>query len=131
MQRRQGFVLFYLCAAIGALTVLAAGLPQLSFRPGRSFLLNTNDTPDAGSGALDVKHGRSGLFALGARRDGAGAAGLFCAHTDFSSKLRWQLLQRIAQVLVVVLLFLPDRQPADRHARRCRPRSQRMPCHRR
>ena len=35
----------------------------------------------------------------------------------FSAKLRWQLLRRIAQVLLVVLLFYLIAQPADRHAR--------------
>ena len=35
----------------------------------------------------------------------------------FSAKLRWQLLRRIAQVLLVVLLFYLITQPADRHAR--------------
>src|SRR4051812_8036547 len=104
MQRRQGFLLFYLCAAIGALTLLAASLPLLSFRPGRSFILD-DDTPDAGNGALAVKMGDLGYLRLTIAAIVLVVLVYFVLTLLFSVKLRRQLLRRIAQVLVVVLLF--------------------------
>ena len=105
MQRRQGFVFFYLCAAIGALTVLAAGLPQLSFRPGRSFILNGYDAPDPSSGAPAVSMGDLGYWRWLLIAIMLLVLGYFVLTLIFSAKLRWQLLRRIAQVLVVLLLF--------------------------
>ena len=104
MQRRQGFLLFYICAAIGALTVLAAGLPQLSFRPGRSFILN-DDAPDAAIGAPAVSMGDLGYWRLLITAIVLVLLGYFVLTLIFSSKLRRQLLQRIMQVLLVLLLF--------------------------
>jgi hypothetical protein len=104
MRRRQGFVLFYLCAAIGALTLLAASLPLLSFRPGRSFILN-DDTPDPGSGALAVRFGELGYLRLALAAIVLVVLVYFVLTLIFSARLRRQLLQRIMQVLVVVLLF--------------------------
>ena len=105
MRRRQGFLFLYLCAAIGALTVLAAGLSQLSFRPGRSFMLNGDDAPDPSSGALTAGMANPGILRLLLAAIVLLVLGYFVLTLIFSSKLRWQLLQRIVQVLVVVLLF--------------------------
>ena len=105
MRRRQGFLLFYLCAAIGALTLLAAALPELSFRPGRSFILNGNDAPDAGSGALAVRMGDLGYWRFLITAIVLVVLGYFVLTLIFSAKLRWQLLRRFAQVLLVLLLF--------------------------
>jgi len=105
MQRRQGFVFFYLCAAIGALTVLAAGLPQLSFRPGRSFILNGDDAPNAGSGAPAAIMGDLGYWRLLIAAIVLVMLGYFVLTLIFSAKLRWQLLRQLARVLLVVLLF--------------------------
>jgi hypothetical protein len=125
MRRRQGFLLFYLCAAVGALMLLAASLPQLSFQPGRSFILNSDDSPDAGSGALAAGSGDPGILRLLLAAIVLMVLVYFVLTLIFSAKLRWQLLQRIVQVLVVVLLFflivsrligtpeaLPPTQPA-------------------
>jgi len=64
MRRRQGLLLFYFCAAIGALILLAAGLPQLSFRPGRSFILNGDQAPDASSSAPAASMGDMGYLRM-------------------------------------------------------------------
>jgi Domain of unknown function (DUF4129) len=105
MQRRQGFLLFYLCAVIGALTVLAAGLPQLNFRPGRSFILNGEQAPDAAGGAAAASTADPGYLRLLLLAIVLLVLGYFVLTLIFSAKLRWQLLQRIAQVLLVLLLF--------------------------
>jgi len=105
MRRRQGFLLFYLGAAIGALMLLAAALPQLSFRPGHSFNLNGDDAPNAGSGALAVSMGDLGYWRLVIAAIVLVVLVYFILTLIFSSKLRWQLLQRLAQVLLVLLLF--------------------------
>ena len=105
MRRRQGFLFFYLCAAIGALTVLAAGLPQLNFQPGRRFLLDAAPGPDASSGAPAVNIREPGFFALLLPTIVLVVLGYFVLALIFSPKLRRQLLQRIAQVLLVLLLF--------------------------
>ncbi len=125
MRRQQGFLLFYLCAAIGALMLLAASLPQLSFQPGRSFILSGDDAPDTGSGALAAGMGDPGILRLLLAAIVLVVLVYFVLTLIFSAKLRWQLLQRIVQVLVVVLLFflivsrligtpdpLPPAQPA-------------------
>ena len=105
MGRRQIIRLCYLCAAVGALLVLAASLPQLSFRPGRSFILNGGDAPDAASSpaaasAVNLEYLRLVLAAIMLMM-----LAYFVLTLIFSSKLRWQLLQQIARVLLVVLLF--------------------------
>ena len=105
MRRRQGFLLLYLCAAIGALTLLAASLPQLRFRPGRLFILNGEDAPDAGTGAPPVSMGDLGYWRLVIAALVLVVLLYFVLTLIFSSKLRWQLLQRIGQVLLVILLF--------------------------
>jgi hypothetical protein len=125
MRRRQGFLLFYLCAAIGALIVLAASLPQLTFRPGRKFILNGDQLTDTSSSAPAASWGDPGFFPLLLPAIVLVVLGYVVLTLIFSAKLRWQLLQRIAQVLLVVLLFylitsrligtpapLPPSQPA-------------------
>jgi hypothetical protein len=104
MRRRQGLLVFYLCTAVGALTVLATSLPQLSFQPGRVFILNGNTTPDASSSApaanmVDLSPWRLVIAALV-----LASLAYFVLSLIFSAKLRWQLLQRFVQVLLVVLL---------------------------
>jgi hypothetical protein len=105
MRRRQGFVVLYLCAAIGALTLLAASLPQLTLRPGRLFNLSGDDAPDAGSGALAARMVDVGYLRLLLAAIVLATLVYFVLTLIFSSKLRWQLLRRIAQVLLVVLVF--------------------------
>jgi hypothetical protein len=105
MQRRQGILLFYLCAAIGALTVLAAALPQLSFRPGRSFTLNGDQSPDPLGGAPGASTADLGYWRFLITAIVLVVLGYFVLALIFSSKLRWQLLRRVTQVLLVVLLF--------------------------
>jgi hypothetical protein len=125
MRRRQVFLFFYLCAAISALTVLAAGLAQLSFRPGRSYILNGDQTPDATSGAPAASMGDLGYWRLLLTAIVLVALGYFVLTLIFSAKLRWQLLRQLARVLLVVLLIylilsrligapevLPPAQPA-------------------
>jgi hypothetical protein len=104
MQRRQAFVLFYLCAAIGALTVLAAGLPQLSFQPGRLFRLDGTQAPD-GAGGASTNIGDPGYLRLLLPAIVLLVLVYFVLTLIFSAKLRWQLLRRTAQVLLVLLLF--------------------------
>jgi hypothetical protein len=105
MRRQQGFLLFYLCAAIGALMLLSASLSQLSFQPGRSFILGGGDAPDAESGALATGMADPGILRLLLAAIVLVILVYFVLTLLFSSKLRWQLLQRIVQVLVVVLVF--------------------------
>src|SRR3954451_16110567 len=105
MRRRQGFLLFYLCAAIGALMLLAASLPQLSLRPGRSFILNGDDAPNPGSGASAASMGDLGYLRLLIAAIVLVMLGYFVLALIFSAKLRWQLLRQLARVLLVVLLF--------------------------
>ncbi len=104
MRRRQGFLFLYLCVAIGALTLLAAGLPQLSFRPGRSFILNDAPAPDAANGAPPINMGNLGYWRLLIAAIVLVVLGYFVLTLIFSAKLRWHLLQRVAQVLLVLLL---------------------------
>jgi hypothetical protein len=124
MRRRQGFLLFYLCAAISALIVLAASLPQLTFRPGRRFILNGDQLTDT-SNAPAASWGDPGFFPLLLPAIVLVVLGYVVLTLIFSAKLRWQLLQRIAQILLVLLLFylitsrlvgtpapLPPSQPA-------------------
>jgi hypothetical protein len=126
MRRRQGFLFFYLCAAISALTLLAAGLPQLSFRPGRSFILNGDQAPGASSSAPAARMGELGYWRVLLTAIVLVLLGYFVLTLIFSAKLRWLLLRRLARVLLVVLLFyliisrligtpepLPPPQPAD------------------
>jgi uncharacterized protein DUF4129 len=125
MRRRQGFLFFYLCAAISALTLLAAGLPQLSFRPGRSFILNGDQVPDTSSSAPAASMGDLGYWRMLLTAIVLVLLGYFVLTLIFSAKLRWQLLRQLARVLLVVLLFylilsrligtpelLPPSQPA-------------------
>jgi hypothetical protein len=105
MRRRQGFLFFYLCVAIGALTLLAAGLSQLSFRPGRSFILSGDQAPDASSSAPAASMGDLGYWRMLLTAIVLVVLGYFVLTLIFSAKLRWQILRRIAQVLLVVLLF--------------------------
>jgi hypothetical protein len=105
MRRRQGFLLFYLSAAVGALIVLAASLPQLSFQPGRFFLLNRNIAPDVSSSAPPAS-----LVDLSPWRLVIAAVVLatliyFVLSLIFSAQLRRQMLLRFAQVVLVVLSF--------------------------
>jgi hypothetical protein len=105
MRRRQGFLVFYLCAAIGALMLLAASLPQLSFRPGRAFILNGDDAPDTGSGALAASVRDLGYLRLAVAAIVLVVLIYFALTLIFSAKLRWQLLRRLGQVLLVIVLF--------------------------
>jgi hypothetical protein len=104
MRRRQGFLVVYLCAAVGALIVLAASLPRLSFRPGRVFDLNGGTGLDTSGGApahlADLSAWRLVIAAIV-----VAALAYFVLALLFSSRLRWQLLQQFARVLLVVLLF--------------------------
>jgi hypothetical protein len=104
MQRRQGFLLLYLCAAVGALMLLAASLPQLSFQPGRSFRLN--DAPGTeGTGNISANFGEPGYLRLLLPAIIMLVLGYFVLTLIFSAKLRRQLLRRIGQVLLILLLF--------------------------
>ncbi len=105
MRRRQGFLFFYLCAAIGALILLAAGLPQLSFRSGRSFILNGDQAPDASSSALAARMGDLGYWRVLLAAILLVTLGYFVLTLIFSASLRWQMLRRLARMLLVVLLF--------------------------
>jgi hypothetical protein len=104
MQRRQAFLLFYLCAAVGALAVLAAGLPQLSFQPGRLFRLDGTQAPDTAGGA-STNIGEPGYLRMLLPAIVLLVLTYFVLTLIFSAKLRWQLLRRTAQVLLVLLLF--------------------------
>jgi hypothetical protein len=105
MRRRQGLLLLYLSAAIGALMLLAASLPQLTLRPGRLFDLGGDDTSDVGSGGLAARMVDVGYLRLLLAAIVLATLIYFVLTLIFSSKLRWQLLRRIAQVLVAVLVF--------------------------
>jgi len=105
MRRRQGFLFFYLCAAIGALILLAAGLPQLSFRSGRSFILNGDQAPDASSSAVAARMGDLGYWRVLLAAILLVTLGYFVLTLIFSASLRWQMLRRLARMLLVVLLF--------------------------
>jgi hypothetical protein len=104
MQRRQGLLFLYLSVAISALTLLAAGLPQLSFQPGRSFILNAPQAP-GGAGGAPANIGDPGYLRLLLPVIVLVALVYFVLTLIFSAKLRRQLLQRLAQVLLVLLLF--------------------------
>jgi len=104
MQRRQGFLFLYLCVAIGGLMLLASGLPQLSFRPGRTFILNGVPAPDAAGGAPAVSMGNLGYWRFVITAIVLVLLGYFVLTLIFSAKLRWQLLRQLARVLLVVLL---------------------------
>ena len=105
MQRRQGFLFLYLGVAIGTLMLLAASLPQLSFRPGRSFILNGDAAPNAGSGVPAASMGDLGYWRFLIAAIVLVVLGYFVLTLIFSAKLRWQLLRQLARVLLVVLLF--------------------------
>jgi hypothetical protein len=105
MRRRQGLLLFYLCAAIGGLLLLAAALPQLSFRPGRSFILGGDAAPDTSSGEPTVFVGEPGYLRFLITAIVLVLLGYFVLTLIFSARLRWQLLRQLARVLLVVLLF--------------------------
>jgi hypothetical protein len=104
MQRRQGLLFLYLSVAIGALTLLAAGLSQLRFQPGRSFILNGTQSP-AGAGGASANIGDPGYLRLLLPVIVLVVLVYYVLTLIFSAKLRWQLLQRLAQVLLVLLLF--------------------------
>jgi hypothetical protein len=105
MRREQIWIFSYLCITIGALVLLAAGLPQLSFRPGRSFALNGGQAQGGASdiarpGAGDISFWRV-LFAL----IFLALLVYFVIAVIFSAQLRREVLRRIAAGLVAVLLF--------------------------
>jgi hypothetical protein len=104
MQRRQGVLIFYLGAALGGLLVLAASMPRLSFRPGRSFILDSGQAAEAPGGAP------ASLADLGPWRLLVTALALallayFVLTLIFSAKLRRQILQRIMGALLALLVF--------------------------
>ncbi|HEU5102770.1 MAG TPA: DUF4129 domain-containing protein [Roseiflexaceae bacterium] len=105
MQRRQGILFLYLCTAIGALLMLATSMPQLSFRAGRTFILNSAPMPpetpsDAPTSLADIGPWRLLVAAIA-----LALLAYFVLTLIFSAKLRRQLLQRIAGALIALLLF--------------------------
>jgi len=105
MQRRQGVLFFYLCAALGALLVLAASLPRLSFRTGRSFILNGNQVAAEAPTSVPTSLADLEPWRLLVTAIMLALLGYFVLTLIFSARLRRQLLQRIAGALIAVLLF--------------------------
>jgi hypothetical protein len=105
MQRRQTTLLFYLCAAIGALVLLAASLAQLSFRPGRAFIIGGDLAAEAPGGAEPATLGDLGYWRVLVTAIVLALLAYFVVRLIFSARLRWLLLRRLAGALAAVLLF--------------------------
>jgi hypothetical protein len=104
MQRRQGVLFLYLCAALGGLLVLAASLPRLSFRPGRSFILDSGQAAEAPDGA-PTSLADLGPWRLLVTVIALALLAYFVLTLIFSATLRRRVLQRILGALVALLLF--------------------------
>lgn len=105
MQRRQGVLLIYLCAASGGLLVLAASMPQLRFGPGHSFILDSGPAAAAAPGGTPTSLADLGPWRLLVTVIALALLGYLVLALIFSAKLRRQVLQRILGALVALLLF--------------------------